>query len=112
MHSAVNFASTTLTGTHTNAVTTLNLATGGGALLGSDYPYFATIHTGVTDYTTVEVVEITATAGTDQLTAVRGADGVAAQAWTAGVTIERNPTAGYVTELQNMVMANTFQVFD
>ena len=112
LHTPANFAGTTLSGSHTSGITTLTLATGGLALLkgASSYPFYAVIHD--SSYTNKEIVEITGTPGTDQATAVRGVDGSAATAWSGGETIEQNPTAAYIIEMQKGFRSNKAMRYD
>lgn len=100
MHTPANFASTTLSGSHNNSTTTLTFPSGGLAALkgASSYPFYAVIHNA--DFSTKEIVEVTATPGTDQATVVRGRDGTTGQTWSGGETVEQNPVAAHITELQ------------
>ena len=102
-----NNATSTLASSINSSVTSLSVATGGGALFptlsGSDYFYCTLSNTAGT----VEIVKVTARS-TDTFTIVRGQDGTTGASWTAGDKVELRLVAASLNDVPKLDEANTF----
>ena len=102
-----NNATSTLASSINSSVTSLSVATGGGALFptlsGSDYFYCTLANTAGT----VEIVKVTARS-TDTFTIVRGQDGTTGASWTAGDKVELRLVAASLNDVPKLDEANTF----
>ncbi len=103
-----NNASTTLASNVLIGATSLTVATGYGSLFptlaGSQY-FYCTLSNAAA--TLIEIVKVTARSS-DTFTIVRGQDGTAAQAWTAGDKVELRLTAADLQNFPQLDSTNTF----
>ncbi len=101
-----NSAKTTLAGAITNTALTANLATGSGA----EFPhpaagqYFKGTFTDAATGLVTEIVHVTDVTG-DVITMIRGQEGTAAQAWSAGDIFGNFCTAGTMQALLQVQQA-------
>lgn len=95
-----NNAATTLAGDIAMGALSMNVAPGSGVLFPNPgaNSYFLCTLSDVATGLQIEIVKVTAVSG-DAFTIARAQEGTAAQAWTAGSTVQLRPTAGTLTNL-------------
>lgn len=102
-----NNATSTLASTINSSVTSLSVATGGGALFptlsAGDYFYCTLANVAGT----VEIIKVTARTS-DTFTIVRGQDGTTAVGWTAGDKVELRLVAASLNDVPKLDEANVF----
>lgn len=101
-HTPANFSSTTLSAAVAASDTLLNVNSVALLQGASVFPFYAVIHPSANDYSSYEIVEVTGGSGT-QITTGRGKDNTTAIAFSNGATIEQNPVAIYILELQTQI---------
>lgn len=101
-----NNAFTTIAGSINSTATSVNLASGTGALFPtlSGGQFFVATFIGATNPLLTEIVHVTAISG-DTVTIVRGQEGTTAQSWSAGDLFQNLVTAGYLNGLVQAVSA-------